>query len=229
MSALLLAGCRSSWEERVESVRALKGVRIDGQKLADYLEPRMVLVVTTAGEGEDRATTKGCAAVVATDGYCLTAAHVVRGKLGVFRTVGDEAGRFVPARVVWTSPRQDEDLALIHVEGLPLPTAFELRRLDVAAVGTRVVMGGYPGGALRIAISGGAVTAVDGSSFEHSAPGQQGDSGGPVIDADGRLIGVASAGYWTPFGGWQGIAALPDPAWLARAIAADRARRPAQR
>ncbi len=222
----MVAGCRSSWEERVESVHALRGVRVEGQRLAEFLEPRMLLVVSAGAPDGGAAATKACAAVVTTDGYALTAAHVARGDLRVARTVGEQAGEAVPARVVWLPGEDDEgDLALLHVEGLALPLAFEPRRLDVAAIGTRVVLGGFPGGALRIAISGGEVTSVDDETFDHSAPGQQGDSGGPVIDAAGRLIGVASAGYWSPFGGWQGIATRVDPAWLARTIAADRARR----
>lgn len=227
---LLSSGCRSSWEERVESVQVLRGVRVEGQKLAEFLEPRMLLLMASTGPEDDEPSTKGCAAVVTTDGYALTAAHVVgdRASVRASTTVGEGAGEAVHARVVWRSDDPDAlDLALLHVEGLRLPAAFNLARLDVAAVGTRVVMGGYPGGALRIAISGGAVTRVLETTFEHSAPGQQGDSGGPVIDAVGRLVGVASGGYWSPFGGWEGIATIPDPAWLARTIAADRARRAA--
>lgn len=228
----------------MESVRALSGVRVDGRKLAEYLEPCMLLLVATsgpaggpsAGPSEERPATKACAAVITTDGYCLTAAHVVRGALRAAPTTGDQAGVFAAARVVWTSGAEAPDLALLHVEGLRFDRALDMRRAGVADLGTRVVLGGYPGGALRIAISGGTLTSVTATApprlgapasvvIEHSAPGQQGDSGGPVIDAQGRLIGVANAGYWTPLGGWQGVASLPHPAWLARVIEADRARR----
>ncbi|MBX3472233.1 MAG: trypsin-like peptidase domain-containing protein [Planctomycetes bacterium] len=226
----MLVGCRTSWQQRVESVRALRGVRVEGEKLAEFLEPRMLLLLSSARSLADSPATKACAAMLTSDGYGLTAAHAVARPARATRTAGAAAPEGGDVRVVWRGDVDDGcDLALIHVAGLTPGPGFALARPDAAAVGTRAVLGGYPGGAVRIALSGGEVTGVAARAgepgwvtLEHSAAGQEGDSGGPVIDAQGRLLGVTSGGYWSPVGGWRGVAHLPDPVWLARTIEADR-------
>jgi hypothetical protein len=66
--------------------------------------------------------------------------------------------------------------------------------------------------------------------LSHNAPLAAGDSGGPLLDADGRLLGINTGFYspWAlPFGlprvpGYQGLATAPDPAWITSLIDLDR-------
>ena len=88
---------------------------------------------------------------------------------------------------------RNDDLAVIHVSELwtPLPASGDRPR-----VGTRVMAVGSPLG-LDGTISVGVVSgyrSLEGSDYmQFSAPISPGNSGGPVVDEQGRVLAVASA------------------------------------
>ena len=136
---------------------------------------------------------RGGSGVVIGEGRVLTAAHNLR---------GDEAGvvfadgRREKARVLGSD--RDLDLAVLDVDTGDAP-AIETADGSAVAIGTPVVALARPGGrALRATLGfvssdrrdvrgprGRRVPAV-----EHTAPLPRGSSGGPLLDADGRLLGV---------------------------------------
>lgn len=81
---------------------------------------------------------------------------------------------------------EDEDLALIEVEG-------ELPTLELATTGARVgdpvLVLGSPLGLEQTAVSG-IVSAFRDGLIQFSAPISPGNSGGPVLNVDGEVIGV---------------------------------------
>lgn len=141
----------------------------------------------------------GSATPVAPDGYFLTADHVLSRMPGrnVF-VLHPSAGRLVPerARVVWRS--KEADLALLHI---PVATPQFYRWTPAnrwLPAGTGVIHGGIATG-LR-SEWGHLVTDVPPEGtirpyqrFKIDIPLEPGDSGGPVVDADGALVGINSA------------------------------------
>lgn len=141
----------------------------------------------------------GSAAPIAPDGYFLTADHVLARLAGrnVFVIYG-QGGRLRPmqARVVWRS--QSADLALLKV---PAATPYFYQWTDPGKwlpVGTPVIHGGIATGFKSADGRLGTPLAPQGGftgtrQFKIDIPLQPGDSGGPVVDAYGRLIGINSA------------------------------------
>ena len=160
--------------------------------------------------------------IVVGEGTILTNAHVVSELPGPQVTVINEAlGRAIPARVVATSyggGAGGADFALLAVEPddalQPLPLASGAERLD------RVIAAGFPTAvissdenfaaavqrqdldgfaAIQTALTSGEITALQRSSrgvglVVHSAPISRANSGGPLTDACGRVIGVNTFG-----------------------------------
>jgi serine protease Do len=134
--------------------------------------------------------------VVVAEGRVLTNAHVLRGdEVAVTRS----DGQVVHGRVAGTDA--DLDVAVIEVDTGAVPAVtWDPARLDSVAAGLPVFALADPGGrGLRTTL--GLVTATGrsfrgprgrriGGSVEHSAPLPRGSSGGPLVDAEGRLLGI---------------------------------------
>jgi serine protease Do len=136
--------------------------------------------------------------VVTAAGVVLTNAHVLRGE-EVAVSFAD--GRTEHGRVAGADA--DLDLAAITVDtGDAAPVAWEPERAEAVGIGTAVFALANPGGrGLRTTF--GLVSATGrsfrgprgrriGGSIEHTAPLPRGSSGGPLVDAEGRLLGLNS-------------------------------------
>jgi S1-C subfamily serine protease len=132
------------------------------------------------------------------DDLALTNCHVVQGALGVEATFHD--GRTAVVDVLGTDPATD--LALLRVPGadtapLPLADSSALRVGDFAlAVGcphglSHSVTAGIISGLGRALPGPGGQTIED--VIQTDAPLNPGNSGGPLLDADGRVVGIATA------------------------------------
>ncbi len=137
-------------------------------------------------------------AFVAGDNLAVTNAHVVAGERDTRVATND--GRHLDATVVAFDPNRD--LAVLHVPGLGLP-ALELGQ---AQVDDRGALFGHPGGGalrqapVRIAeqiVARGTDIArahpTEREVFVLAAVTAPGDSGGPIVDASGRVVGVMFA------------------------------------
>jgi len=135
--------------------------------------------------------------VVVGDGQVLTNAHNLRGDevTVVFADGRSETGRVEGVDV-------DADLAVLAVDtgdARPLPWAADGGEGAPVRLGTAVFALANPGGRRRVTV--GFVSAVNRAfrgprgrritgSVEHTAPLGRGSSGGPVVSADGRLLGI---------------------------------------
>lgn len=203
------------------------------------------LVIKPAeGEDWDPATGLATATPITADGYFLTAAHCVETEVVTILARGEKAPKPVRARVVWSGQPADTgelDLALVHAPIQP-NRHFPLDQVKNVHVGTQVIQAGLGGG--NPTQAGGKVEKVglwknsEGTnkrwrSVYHDAPISQGDSGGPLIDDEGQLVGINVDGKWahTRFLGkdmvwdYKSRAIHPDPEWIRKLIAEDRAKR----
>jgi S1-C subfamily serine protease len=144
---------------------------------------------------EPRVTGSGSGVVVSDAGHILTADHVIEGcrSLRVIQVGATQ----IAAEVVGRDPRND--LALLKATS-PLPNAVALR-MEALRNGEAVVAYGYPLGGLLAStgiVTFGNVSALvglrdDSRMLQISAPVQPGNSGGPLLDMGGRLVGVVQS------------------------------------
>jgi S1-C subfamily serine protease len=128
-------------------------------------------------------------------GVVVTNRHVIDQPRQVTLNTWD--GRSLEASV--TGIAVDSDLAVLQLEdAVDLPVA-ELRTTPVS-VGETVVAVGYPGGGPATVTTGSVVGLVDGELLGEpsavlrvDATIRQGNSGGPLLDEDGRVVGVVFA------------------------------------
>lgn len=141
----------------------------------------------------------GSAAPITEDGYFLTADHVLARaeSHNVFIIYGSR-GKILTskARIVWRS--QSDDLALLHI---PHKTPYFYHWTPAEQwllPGHGIIHGGMATGyrsipgTLRTALSPESIFTGN-RPFKIDIPLQPGDSGGPVVDAFGRLVGINSA------------------------------------
>ena len=144
--------------------------------------------------GLGRGWSRGSGVVTAT-GQVLTNAHNLRGEdvAVTFLDGRSGAGRVVGADL-------DGDLAVIDVDTGDVSPVEWLPRECATSIGSPVFAVANPGGrGLRVTL--GMVSSTDRSfrtrrgrrvsgSIEHTAPLPRGSSGGPLVDAQGRLLGL---------------------------------------
>src|SRR5439155_6487811 len=150
------------------------------------------------------ATGVGSGFIFDANGYILTNWHVVEGN-GTL-TVTLEDGRDLAARVVASDP--DKDLAVVKVDASNLPTV-QIGSSSNLQVGQLVVAIGSPLGTFTDSVTSGIlsgtgreITVTDpltrqqrtvSNLLQTDAAINEGNSGGPLLDAAGRVIGINSA------------------------------------
>jgi serine protease Do len=149
----------------------------------------------------------GSGFLVSADGVVLTNNHVVQGADEV--TVQLQDGRKFTSKDVKTDPKTDLAIVRIHAKGT-LPY-LELGDSDKAEIGDRVLAVGAPFG-LAGTVTHGIVSAKSRSLhmnayedfIQTDAPINPGNSGAPLVDLEGKVIGINSA-IKSQSGGWQGV------------------------
>ena len=181
-------------------VFALTGV---GTRLAEGRSSHQNRLIAIARAGH------GSGVVIRGDGLILTARHVVQ-SADPIAVVFPGQSTAVPARVVYVDP--DDDLAFLSVAGpvadfVPLPDAA-----PTLTASQRVSVSGYPldpRERFPAAASGDVSRMNNDGRIQLSISVNPGNSGGPVIDADGNLIAIVSE-RGEPEAGVAGIA-LVEP------------------
>ncbi|EMA42714.1 S1C family serine protease [Halococcus saccharolyticus] len=156
----------------------------------------VVLVSVTGGMGQGGQGS----GFVFRNGYVVTNAHVVSNASTV--EVRFSGGEWRSASVVGTDP--SSDLAVLDVQSPPdYATPLSLVD-DQAAIGTEVVAIGNPYG-LEGSVTSGLVSGVNRSipapngytipdGIQTGAPVNPGNSGGPLVNLDGEVVGVINSG-----------------------------------
>jgi S1-C subfamily serine protease len=141
----------------------------------------------------------GSGFVIDKDGHIVTNYHVVRGASSIEVSFSNQETR--SAKVVGTDPSTDLAVLKVDVDAKAL-TPLSLADSDEVQVGDPVVAIGNPFGLERTVTAGivsalqREVSAPNDYTIDHviqtDAPINSGNSGGPLIDAQGRVIGVNS-------------------------------------
>ena len=140
----------------------------------------------------------GSGVIVAPDGYAVTNDHVVDGAGRLTATLTD--GRTLDAALIGEDP--STDLALIRLNGTDLPVAAPGRSATLR-VGQLVVAIGNPLG-FQSTVSAGVVSALGRSLrsrtgrlienvIQTDVALNPGNSGGPLVDSAGRVLGINTA------------------------------------
>jgi serine protease Do len=235
LGLVLVAGEARASQSALDPLGQLSGAI---QHLAERVAPSVVQILTTGYgpvEGADSAadvvvgTQHGLASgvVIAPGGYIATNAHVVSGARRVqvvlpsaeasatpIQSLAATRERTVEAQVVGIAPDLDLAVIKIDVEGLP-PLPFA--NYDALRQGELVFAFGSPEG-LRNSLTMGIVSSVARQPdpdrpmvfIQTDAPINHGNSGGPLVNVKGELVGLNTF-ILSASGGSQGLGfAIPS-------------------
>lgn len=189
-------------------------VALERQQLAAALDFKTIESVTRRATAQiyvevGTQVVTGTAFGVASTGILMTSRHVVLGPDGSEhpKRIGVQ---FADSKQVWPAHllrvSKTADLALVQVERLdgPIPTVLGFNaRTDTLTAGMPVAMMGFPlggrppegsAGVIRPLLTAGVLSVNRGDLLELQGYGERGASGSPVLDGDGRVIGILVGG-----------------------------------
>jgi S1-C subfamily serine protease len=165
--------------------------------------PAVVLLLNRRPDGK---TVYGAGLVLDGEGRVLTSLHVVEGAAslgamtydpertsytafdgGLTRYIEENRGAIVPAALVRSDA--DADLAVVRIDADTRALPHLPMRREPVALGERVVAVGHPGESVW-SLTLGIVSALHRGAIQHDAALTDGNSGGPLLDAEGRVVGI---------------------------------------
>ena len=229
---MLGAGAAAQSVQRKTETSTLSALSASFQELAERVSPSVVQVVTEGFGAAEAAATLGAGAVreqrgagsgviLDSQGLIVTNAHVIEGArrvtvlLAVPRAENDQwrsilkpRGKSVAAQIVGVD--RETDLAVLKIDGEGFP-ALELGDSDQVRQGQVVLAFGSPLG-LENTMTLGVVSSVARQlrpdapmiHIQTDAPINPGNSGGPLVDTEGRVVGINTL-IFSQSGGSEGI------------------------
>ncbi len=177
-------------------------------KAVQKVSPAVVTVINTMprqrvsgffGYNETQPQASGSGVIISPQGYIVTNNHVIDGYESLQVIYAD--GTKVPAKLIGAD--KYADLAVIKVEG-NMPAVAQLGNSDSMQIGETVIAIGSALGNFKNTVTVGVISAVgrtldtgDGFSLENmlqtDAAINHGNSGGPLVNLAGQVIGVNTA------------------------------------
>lgn len=166
--------------------------------VVDTVMPSVVSITVSTGSGRYAGQGTGSGVIIAPDGYILTNSHVVNGASRIEVAMHD--GGVFEAGIIGQDPATDLAAIRVPSSGFSFST---LGNSDELRVGQLVIAVGNPMG-FDSTVSQGIVSSLgrslrgqDGRLIEniiqHTAPLNPGNSGGPLVDARGQVVGINTA------------------------------------
>lgn len=188
-SILLLAAPAIAQTRAEEGLKAV-------QRQVEALEPALVKSTVALRLGG----VSGSGVIISPDGYVLTAAHVIRGSRSRRCSVILSDGKRLPATVLGSD--EDGDCGIVKIDGASDLPAATLGDSSTLRPGQWVLATGHPLGprtgrppVLRIGRVQGRPGTRRFRPMRHiitDTPIISGDSGGPLFDLNGRVVGIHS-------------------------------------
>jgi S1-C subfamily serine protease len=176
---------------------------LDGKTLT--IKHKAIKTYPNKQSTEKKQKSSGTGFAISSIGYIATCNHVVDGASSLkVKGIGGNFTTSYTAKVISTDP--NNDLAIIKIDD---PSFTNLSTLPYTIssitndVGSNIFILGYPLTATmgdEIKLTDGIISAKSGfkgdiTSYQISAAAQPGNSGGPLFDKNGNLIGVVNAKY----------------------------------
>ncbi len=186
-----------SYADALEAIRPAV-VSVYSSKVVRQQVPEFLRQFGAQGR-EQKQRGLGSGVIISTDGFIITNNHVIDEADEVKVLLNDE--REFTAKVIGTDPKTDVAVIKIEAENLPAATLADSTKLRVGdvvfaignplGVGQTVTMGIVSATGRRVGI----LDEVGGYEdfIQTDAAINQGNSGGALIDARGRLVGINSA------------------------------------
>ncbi len=177
--------------------------------LVDEVSPSVVNIIVTTATGETTSEGQGSGFVISDRNEVVTNYHVIDGGTNIDIEFND--GRRYPARVLGTD--EETDLALLQIKTRERIPHVAFQKNDELRIGDWVIAIGNPFG-IGQSTSLGVISAIgrerveSGSYVDYiqtDATINRGNSGGPLFNLEGEVVGVNSAIY-SPTGASVGIA-----------------------
>jgi len=159
-------------------------------------EPKKQKPKIVAGDNEVVPAASGSGFYITSSGYILTNNHVIE---GCRKVTLSHNGQEISANVIATDSKNDLAILKSNVR----PSRFYKLSQNDAKLLDNVIIAGYPLGkrvSSAIKTSKGSVTSLAGygdnySNFQTDAALNQGNSGGPIMNRSGNVVGIAVANY----------------------------------
>lgn len=169
-----------SWKARIAHEKRNAVVKILSQVIQfDWEHPY---------KPSDDAQAIGSGFFVSTDGLIVTNAHVIEEAAKVWITVPAHGETRYEAEVLGVC--FDADLAVLRSKSAPVSVILELGNSNDVQYGQEVLTLGYPLGMESLKLTEGIISGRQDSLFQTDAPLNPGNSGGPLISEDGKVIGI---------------------------------------
>ncbi|MBC7473233.1 MAG: trypsin-like peptidase domain-containing protein [Candidatus Sericytochromatia bacterium] len=216
-TALLITGTIIFQSTICQPVYALKSYELDMIRIYKQVSPSVVSVLTVSYENNEDAFMDpspkqgaGSGVVIDKSGYILTNNHVVEGASKIDVAFGK---KIYSARVIGVAP--DNDLAILKVNApANLLVPAKLADSSKLQVGQTAIAIGNPFGILGRTVTAGIVSAlnrdvkIQGNIYrgmiQTDASINGGNSGGPLVNTDGQVIGINTL-IFSQTGGSVGI------------------------
>ena len=207
------SGSETVERTRVQVVEGLGKNGFHPESIYQKLSPGVVTITSIFGGGQsvndllngDGSAGQGSGFVIDDDGHIATNAHVITDGTGSKIAKADEVyvqftdGNQVPAKIIGFDPNADVGVVKVDPEGLKL-VPLDLGQTGTVKVGDAVAAIGSPFGEEN-SLSVGVVSAKDrtiqaltdfsiSEAIQTDAAINRGNSGGPLLDQRGRVIGI---------------------------------------
>jgi S1-C subfamily serine protease len=185
---------------------ALLSIELKDQKTGEKRQDRFIKMFPATSNdvtsNKDNSIASGSGFFLTTNGIIATNAHVVEGSSKIEITVSNEVGVFTyNTKVLLVDSKNDVALLQIDDDKFKGFSKIPYGVTENSDVGSKVFTIGYPLNDVmgtNFKVTDGIISAISGISddvryYQISVPIQPGNSGGPLFNKEGNIIGITSA------------------------------------